>query len=370
MRLLIALAFVAGFSTAASSQVRYALTEEIRIGGEDQGPSLLQYVKGIAADARGNIFIYDRKTQDIRVFGADGKYLKTVGRLGSGPGELRDAEGIAFAPDGRLWVRDKANARFSIFKADGTFEKSWSQFFCYSQGLWYAQFDRSGRAVDGDCVVENGRGGRMALMAYHDGGRIDTLGIVPDCGDRALSQAGAWVTQTMRDGKVVGTQFRTIPWSPARLNTWSANADIYCVPNSSKYEILKFRLGGKDTARITRSAPLVPVTAFEKDSVIKQMEEKGPTGLDYSRIPATKPAIDRLGVDDRGRLWVRRTNARKEIEFDIFGADGKLSATANLGVVNSAIYHPFAFRGDHIYLVVLDSDDIQYVVRYRLTRRD
>lgn len=357
---------------SAQAQIRYIAREDFRVGGEEQGPQLFQYVKGIAVDAKGNVFIYDRKTQDIRVFAPDGKHTKTIGRLGSGPGEMRDAESIAFAPDGKLWVRDAANARFTVFNADGTFETSWNQFFCTSQGLWYPKFDKAGRAVDSDCVVVDKRAAGYALLAYHPGGKkVDTLGTVPECGDRALSTAGTWITtRTDANGKVTGQSFRSIPWAASRASTWSAEADLYCVPNSAKYEILKTKLGGKDTVRISRTAPLVPVTAFEKDSVVKLMEEKGPTGLDYDRIPKTKPAIDRISVDDQGRLWVRHTNAKKEIEFDIFGANGRLIGSTNVGVLNSSSFHPFTVRGDNIYLVVLDADDLQHVVRFRLTRAD
>jgi len=60
------------------------------------------------------------------------------------------------------------------------------------------------------------------------------------------------------------------------------------------------------------------VTRAERDSVIASFEQKGPSGLDFSRIPRTKPAIERITVDDQGRPWVRRTNAQGVIAFDIY----------------------------------------------------
>lgn len=50
---------------------QWTLEETLRIGGEESGPAMLSYVKAIEVDARGNILVYDRTTQDIRVFDPD-----------------------------------------------------------------------------------------------------------------------------------------------------------------------------------------------------------------------------------------------------------------------------------------------------------
>lgn len=97
-------------------------------------------------------------------------------------------------------------------------------------------------------------------------------------------------------------------------------------------------------------------------------EDKGPSGLDFSRIPKVKPAIDRLTIDDQDRLWIRHTNAKGGIEFDIYSSNGRIIATAELGVLKSSIYTPFIVRGDNIYAVVLDDDDVQHVVRFKIAR--
>jgi hypothetical protein len=110
--------------------------------------------------------------------------------------------------------------------------------------------------------------------------------------------------------------------------------------------------GAKDTVRIARTIAPVPVTRAERDSVIATFEQKGPSGLDFSRIPRTKPAIERITVDDQGRPWVRRTNAQGVVAFDIYGSSGQPVATAELGAYRSPAYLPFVVRGDDVYMVV------------------
>ncbi len=360
--LLLALVLTAVSNVGA--QTRWTLTETLRIGGADEGPTSFSWVKSIAVDARGRVHIYEHSTQDIRVFGPDGKYVKTIGRVGSGPGELRNAEGIAFARDGKLWMRDAANGRFSRFDADGAFEKSWPMGYCYSQGAWEPQFDDKGRILDIDCLVEAGQGRRRGILGYHtDMSKVDTIGIAPECGTREFAESGTWITRHTN-----GMSYRSIPWAPRAHWALGPAGEVWCVSNSARFEVMRISVGGRDTVRIAKSTPAVPVTPFERDSVIAIIEEKGPTGLDFGRIPKTKPMIDRLNVDPEGRLWVRHTDARGAIVFDVFGADGRHLATAELGALKVSVYAPFTVAGNQVYAVVLDEDDVPWVVRYAIGR--
>lgn len=356
------LALGAGCAEPAEERTMWTLTETLRLGGEDEGPLSFDVVRGIESDAQGRIFVYDRETQDIRMFAADGSLIRVIGRRGSGPGEMRNAEGIVLAPDGKLWVRDAANARFAIFSGEGEFERVWTTQFCFSQGLWAPLIDPSGRIADIDCIVAQGRANSDASLAYHtDLSRVDTVGTVPECGGRALAEAGIWITPIEN-----GMSYRQIPFRAVGIRALGSADAIWCAPNSARYEILRLPLGAGDTTRIVRDVPPLPVTAAERDSVIAEIEKDGPTGLDFDRIPTVKPAIERLTVDDQGRLWVRRTNAAGEIEFDIYGADGTPLAGAVLGKQKTPTWLPFVIRGDAMYAVVLGEDDLQHIVRFEI----
>lgn len=360
----VALAMIAACRGAPATHDEWSLSESLRLGGAEEGPTSFDYIKGIAADSTGRIFIYNRSTQDIRVFMPDGAFERTIGRVGSGPGELRNAEGIVLTPDGRLWVRDAANARFTIFAPDGAFERTWQMQFCSSQGMWDPRIDPAGRIIDEECTVSGGRAVGSAVFAYHtDLSRVDTLGAVPACGTAALAEAGTWITKLEN-----GMSYRSIPYRAIHLSALGPRGELWCVPNASRYEIVRLMPGAADTSRITRQLEPVPVTARERDSVIAEIEAKGPTGLDFDRIPRFKPLIDRLTVDDHGRLWVRRTNAAGEVLFDIFDTSGAPLASAVLGRYRTSVWRPFVVRGDNVYAVVLGADDVEQVVRFSIAR--
>src|SRR5690606_3037788 len=127
----------------------------------------------------------------------------------------------------------------------------------------------------------------------------------------------------------------------------------WCAPSTANYELLRIGTAG-DTVRVVHSVAPLPVTAAERDSVIRGIESRGPTGLDFSRIPATKPAILRLSVDDQNRLWVRRDKAEGGILFDIIKPDGTHEATVALDSVRTTTWSPFVVRGDVVLLVIVD----------------
>ncbi len=343
----------------------WSLRETLRIGSGDEGPTSFSWVKGIAVDSIGRIFIYEHSTQDIRVFGPDGAFLKTVGRRGAGPGELGNAEGIVFADNGELWVRDAANGRFAVFNADGDFRHAWPASFCWSQGTWMPKV-APGRLVDFDCVVRPGAAGaerQTVLVGYRtDRSGVDTIRTRPECDVENLAEAATWITRSANS-----TSYRRIPYAPRAESAYGPSGEEWCASNSTRYDIVRLGLNG-DTVRVTRSLPPIPVTAGERDSLIADIDSRGPTGVDFSRIPQVKPAIERLVVDDEGRLWVRRSDPSVGLVFDLIAPDGEMLATVTLGRIRTNVWSPFVVRGDDVYLVVLDEDDVPQVGRFTLQR--
>lgn len=340
---------------------QWTLRETLRIGGGDDGPTSFSWIKGIAEAPDGGLYVYEHSTQDIRVFDASGRYERTIGRRGSGPGELRNAEGITFGGDGALWVRDAANGRFSRFGADGEPREAWAMTWCSSQGTWLPLVTPE-RIVDRDCLPVEDDDAEIVLGYRTDRSGVDTLGRRARCGTLAQHEAATWITPTDR-----GTRYWAIPWAPRPIATIDATGATWCAPSSASYDLLRIGRDG-DTVRVTRDLAAVPVAAGERDSVIAMLESYGATGLDYSRLPATKPSIDRLTVDDRNRLWVRRELPDRSLAFDVFSADGTHEATVSLAAVRAPSHLPFVVRRDVVLLVVLGEDDVPQVARFTIER--
>src|SRR5687767_2115487 len=85
----------------------WTIEPDLRIGAvEADGPDNFGTIKGIAVDDQGRIAVLDAQAQEVRLFGTDGKHLRTFGRKGGGPGEFGDANGLVFDRDGLIRVHD------------------------------------------------------------------------------------------------------------------------------------------------------------------------------------------------------------------------------------------------------------------------
>lgn len=91
----------------------FALDAEGRAAGRI-GEGLLQRPTGVALDARtGRLFVADAGAHDVKVFDAQGRLLKVLGRRGEGPGEFNFPTHLALR-DGTLYVTDAMNHRVQL----------------------------------------------------------------------------------------------------------------------------------------------------------------------------------------------------------------------------------------------------------------
>jgi hypothetical protein len=72
--------------------------------GNDDGDGLLFSPRQVEEGPDGNIYVLDTGDAFIKVFSADGEYLRRIGGEGEGPGEFQraDASSFGFTPDGKL----------------------------------------------------------------------------------------------------------------------------------------------------------------------------------------------------------------------------------------------------------------------------
>ena len=97
----------------------------VTLGGADiEGPTQFFNIRGIHVDSRGNLWVADGGSAEVRIFRSDGSHWKTVGGRGEGPGEFQQIRLLgAFRGDSvALW--DDANARLTILDADGEFART------------------------------------------------------------------------------------------------------------------------------------------------------------------------------------------------------------------------------------------------------
>lgn len=82
----------------------------------------------LTEDKDRNIYISDYRTNNIKKFDLNGKFIKIIGRKGEGPGDLSGPTLINYI-NNKIIVFDSKNSRFCFFNTNGTFISSVKQKF-------------------------------------------------------------------------------------------------------------------------------------------------------------------------------------------------------------------------------------------------
>ncbi len=360
-------------SQAARRVPVWTLKEEIRIGGAADGPENFVDIRGIGIARGGNIFVLAYDAQELRVFDPQGHFLKRAARRGQGPGELGNANGLAVGSDGTVWVNDPGNDRFSLYRDDGTFLKQVVvQINAYGY-IWHGAVIKPGEVVDDMPIrvpdpgarAQDGRPAvaeRQRIIAAT--GPIDTIPVVTCPGKPPTFQP--YVSfRSSQGGATVG-----IPFVPGMLRVFTDRGTEWCTPGDS-YRLLVGPIGGTLQQVVERHDPPVPVSDSERSAAIRRIDSLRlkygpPQSGDPNNVPHVKPPIADLYADQAGNAWVRRTGVSASTPvFEVYDPSGRQLATVNsTGPVGDQTW----IDGDTLLTVVLDADDIPYVVRYRIVR--
>lgn len=98
----------------------WTFEEELRLGGADDGPESFSSVNfdQVGADGAGDLYVLDRPSHRVVVFGPDGSHLRSMGAEGEGPGELRFPLSLAVREDGTAAVFDLGKGGMVLFGPD------------------------------------------------------------------------------------------------------------------------------------------------------------------------------------------------------------------------------------------------------------
>jgi streptogramin lyase len=344
-----------------------------RVDGTEGAGTPFADVRDFVVDSSGGLWVLDFAEQRIRRFDADGGPLPDAGRRGSGPGELANANGLLVAADRTVWTSDPNNGRLAVFAEDGAFLRQHVVPIGSFWLRWDAWIDRStGLVVDPfadratGAVASERRWRRIAP----DGSIRDTLAI-PSCdppeGPTYLVYYGE---------SVDGVRWRDYyPFTQGGGLAPDGRGGVWCATPTSRRAV-RLRIGTGDTIATTGEMPLPTVTADERAAAVRDVEtilRRYPThDFDPAKIPAQKPAMVALSVDDDGRLWVEHATVLGEarMAFSVHDSTGAQIARVSLPFRSNPTGLAVRARGRDLWVALRDDDDVVSVAKFRLDTHD
>jgi hypothetical protein len=358
----------AAASVAAQSPTARAFTvkQDWSVDGTEHGEPFGD-VRDVLALPDGSLWVLDYKDQQIRRYASNGRALGVTGRKGSGPGELRNANGMVLHADGNVWVNDPQNARFSVYRPDGTFLRQHALAIGGWGYVWQGWYDRTSRLLH-DPVVGPGLDGKARQITV-DGREVGTVSI-PACKMR-LDGFG-FRAETKGKGADNRAMYGTYPFMSGGGATADGAGGYWCAPidgtRAHRVSIAK----GDTGARTDRTLAMLPVPAEERAAQIADLRKRvagdAETDFDPGKVPNRKPPVTAISVDYDGRLWMRLATPWRSATttFDVHDSAGGHLGRVTLPYKGNS-YLRIQARGNRLWLVVLDDDDVVSVARFTIT---
>jgi hypothetical protein len=363
------------------------LVPELEVGAEDgTEEETFGRIGTVLGTANGGLLVHDAQAPIVRLFDAQGAFVRTLGGKGGGPGEYEHINGITRLPDDRIVLWDAAGNRLNLYGADGEFVRSWRMpFIGYftNNSLWSdAQGDiHAGAVLERD--EEDPRRNKQGLI------RMDTTGAVLDSlAYPQWREAAPYLVARSPNGRM--SMARDAPFMPGNISRLLPSGGIVSGPGDP-YVLYVTHQDGRKPMRIEREHEPVPVTSSEADEQRSSIEF-GMRRVDPSwswtgpGIPSTKPAYRGISVGRDGRIWVSLSTAgepipeserptprageppppavttRDPLVYDVFSPAGQLLGRVALPPRTSM----YVMEGNSVWGMRRDSLDVPYAVRFRI----
>jgi hypothetical protein len=307
----------------------------VRIGVVE-GLAEYQWTRPMAAVrlADGSFAVAEATPAEIRVFDAEGTFVRRIGRPGQGPGEFRSPQAMAHGPDGSLLAWDPRNRRRSHFDAEGTLlSEATLQELSPLRSL-----SRVALLPDGRLVVVGGTGGPEAVA--NRGQAREPLEIraiesrVRPGGPEPL-RVGPLLGMIAGDEEVVNMEgdpaggIVTISvsgqWYWGRLYTWASPGGMWASDRVGM-EVRHYRAGAdggldrvirvdgagpRATGALVDSIRALEVARWERqlgDELTDELRATIQGDMAGREYPDTFPAMDAVFADSHGNPWIGLPN--------------------------------------------------------------
>lgn len=339
------------------------LVEDLVIG-ENDDPRLRFYnATDAVSDASGRIFVQDSGNHRIQVFSPDGEYLMTIGREGQGPGEYSRLADIAIADD-RIITRDGTNRRFTVWSTEGELLGEVPEGPGSTSGQQIEGLD-DGTLVGRVRYVEEGNGPRRINENKYQLVRLSEELTEP----AEIFRFPAYELLAVYRGDFETSLSMTSVPMPSASSAFAVSpAGRVYVAMTDEYQVHALDASGTRVWSSRVDWRRDPITEAEIDEAVATIKARS-RWADFSRSevewPRLRPAVERLAVDGRGRLYVYlhpRDEEADDRAVDVFSPEGERLFSGWIPATR------WLFARDD-YVLARRTDDQsgdENVVRYRL----
>jgi hypothetical protein len=321
-----------------------------RIGGEDD-EEIFGVIVDIIADDEGNFYLLDAQLNEIKVYSADGEFLRTIGREGEGPGEFRGAFNMFLVPGGNIGVLQAFPSKIIVLTPMGD---PAGEYPLPEVG----EEDGGFRALLGAQYAGDNLAITYALNQPSEAGfsQMSILALVDSKGETEIRLHSQTSSMSVSNALIAETE-----WDSFR-NRWTATPDgraFSCV-KFGEYSINMWDSQGKLDRVIHREYPDHARNAEEMERLLKIYKgftRRIPLPDLKFEIEENWNQVQRLWGRDDGTLWVQTSRGSQGLPdgvlgtFDIYDERGHFTRQTTLNGDGDPQNDGYFFVRDRLFVV-------------------
>ncbi len=333
--------------------------------------TLFSRIRGALKLRDGTIAVLDAGSHQVRVFGTDGRFIRSFGRQGQGPGEFQQPWRLLRGRGDSLVIAELMSGTIQVFSPSGDSARPVRVPYGSKTGTAHLL----GTFADGDYLVI-----MNDLMREPQVGRNplhSSLHVMTALGDSGVALGKQISTeQVFKDaggGKLA--QVDNLFWAEPG---WAGLSDSYvwCLPREFECDV--WSKSGRQTRIIRANARGAPIASGAYTELEAQGLRTATTERDSALVrrtiaegdrPQFFPILSLIRGDRKDRVWMREFLWRADAttaRWLVFETTGKILGTVTL----PADLWVFDIGEDYILGTDLDENDVQRVVMYGFTSRE
>ena len=258
----------------------------------------------------GGLAVANAGTSEIRIFNAEGQYVRTVGRSGEGPGEFRSISWIALRPPDSIVAGDIRLRRITVFDGRGNYVRTATTLGSSRDDTRAALAAPEPLGLFGDASFLAVSYDGPAAVAGPARPAARLLHYTPDATSSDL--LGSWPGNELYllgDGARLGVF--TPPFQ--RITRFVVGSEQFWIGDSDRWELRSYSPTGQLLTLVRRAGGDVTVTDALLERVINERYRDVADGPDRAQMVArqkqmvrhaTTPSFGDLQIGTDGRLWV------------------------------------------------------------------
>ena len=326
---------------------------------ENMGNLPIGSIQNVKIGKEDRVYLIDQKNFKIGIYKKDGEFIKSFGKKGEGPGEIKELFGGSqlFLTEKSLVIADRTRVHY--FSMDGDYKKT----IILPFNIQLNRIISDSLFISAPKVVRDPQKKEAHIVLYNSIKKTQKI----------IAKFNPFKKAT--SSQVTGSNVTTVSIiiediTPMMILGFSNNILYYGMNSFYKIHYYNFKTNKTDSFSISGRKPN-PVSDEYKNNLKKRLSHVPSVMLKkiVDGLPTHASFFDGIITDLNSKyiyLSISNPELKNTKQIDVFNKKGNFIYKAYINIEKNSQIKLITFKNNFLYLVVLDEEGIERLVKYSI----